>query len=426
MKLKILIVDDDDNSRNFLEHVLLSQGYHVESVHNGAEALVKAEQSPPELIISDILMPELDGFELCRRIKTDDRLRSIPFVFYSAILVAQEDERLAMKLGASRFLVKPMDLIDFVKMIKEVIGEHQQMTLPVPDRPLADHRELQRLQIQALRRRLEQKVAELTQERQARKRSEEDYRQLKSTLQQLITQAVAEERKKDDLLIIQGRQAVMGEMINSIAHHWRQPINTLGLLAQDMQLTYKHRGLDKEFIDANLRKTMEVVRNMSRTIDDFRTFFRPDREKVEFKVLQVISNVQSFLKASFEAQNIRIKVQSTVDPVVRGYPGEFSQVILNILLNARDAFNGHLTQRQTVSLRIVCKEGRTIISIADNAGGIPKEIIDQVFDPYFSTKGPDRGTGIGLFMSKSIIEKNMGGRLTVRNVRDGAEFRIEL
>ena len=94
MKMKILIVDDDENSRVFLERALLKQGYHVESVQNGAQALAKFEQSPPGLIISDILMPELDGFELCRRVKTDDRLRTIPFIFYSATFVAQEDRRL--------------------------------------------------------------------------------------------------------------------------------------------------------------------------------------------------------------------------------------------------------------------------------------------------------------------------------------------
>ena len=105
VKMKILIADDDENSRVFLERALLKQGYNVESVQDGAQALAKAGLSPPELIISDILMPELDGFE--RRVKTDDRLRTIPFIFYSATYTGPEDKRLAMKLGASRFHIKP-------------------------------------------------------------------------------------------------------------------------------------------------------------------------------------------------------------------------------------------------------------------------------------------------------------------------------
>jgi len=425
--MKILIVDDDEICRNFLERILLEQGYQVEGVPNGKQALDLAAQEPPELIISDILMPELDGFELCRRVKTDDRLRNIPFVFYSAIFVAEEDERLALKLGASRFLVKPMELDCFVKMIRDVIREHQQMLLPVPDRPLADRRELERLQMDALKRRLEQKVAELARERQTRKKREEDYRELENTLQQLIGQAVEEERKKDDQAIIDGRQAVMGEMINNLAHQWRQPINMLGLLAQDLYLSYKHGALTKGIIEGNLKKTMELVKGMSRTIEDFRTFFKPDRQKVDFKVVPVISKVQSLVQGSFEAKQIGIKVEASGDPVVTGYPGEFSQVILNILLNARDAFPELQAQQQrVVSVQVEVQDDRTVITISDNAGGIPGEIIGKVFDPYFTTKGPDRGTGVGLFMSKSIIEKNMGGSLTVRNVGDGAEFRIVL
>lgn len=424
--VKILIADDDENSRVFLERALLKQGYQVESAQNGALALAKADRSPPELIISDILMPELDGFELCRRVKTDDRLRGIPFVFYSATYVAPEDKRLAMKLGASRFLIKPMELADFTRMVRDVIGECIRGKLPVPQRPLAELQELDRMQIDALTRKLEKKVAEAARERQARVRSEEDYRHLKGSLKELIARAVDVERKKDDSLIIRGRQAVMGEMINNIAHQWRQPINTLGLLAQDLQMTYKFGDFSKEFIDANVKKTMAVIQGMSRTIDDFRTFFKPDREKVEFKVLKVISKIRSFLDEGFRAENISLELHATDDPLVIGYPGEFYQVLLNILLNAKEAFAAHAVEKPVVTLRVCVKNGRTVVVIADNAGGVPAEIIDRVFDPYFTTKGPDRGTGIGLFMSKNIIERNMGGSLTVRNFGKGAEFRIEL
>jgi signal transduction histidine kinase len=426
MKMKILIVDDDENSRVFLERALLKQGYRVESVNNGAQALARVDSSPPELIISDILMPELDGFELCRRVKTDDRLRGIPFIFYSATYVAPEDRVLALKLGASRFIIKPIELNDFTRMIEEVLGEYKQMKLPVPDRPLGGHNELDQLQVDALTRKLEQKVAELARERGARKKSEREYHELKERVQQLVREGVAQKRKQDDLLIIEGRQAVMGEMINNIAHQWRQPINTLGLLAQDLQMTYRFGEFNREYIDANVKKTMEVIQAMSKTIDDFRTFFRPGREKVDFKVLKVVSKIRLLLEGSFDAKQIAMELKSSGDPVVRGYPSEFSQVLLNILINARDAFLQQKVESPRVTITVFAEQGKTVILVADNAGGIAPEIIGKIFDPYFTTKGPDRGTGIGLFMSKSIIEKNMGGSLTVRNAQGGAEFRIEL
>jgi C4-dicarboxylate-specific signal transduction histidine kinase len=424
--MRILIVDDDENSRVFLERALLKQGYAVESAQNGAEALARAESSPPELIISDILMPDLDGFELCRRVKKDDRLRGIPFIFYSATYVTPEDRHLAMKLGASRFLIKPMELDTFSDLIRDVLNEYRQRKLEVPLAPLARPGALDRMQVQALTRKLEHKMRELAREREAREKLEQECRELKERMKEVIRDAVDEERKKDDGLIIQGRQAVMEEMINNIAHQWRQPINTLGLLAQDLQMTFRMGELSREYMEANVKRTMEVITAMSKTIDDFRTFFKPNREKVEFRVLRVISKIRNFLEGGFDSKQIRLQLDCGDDPVVKGYPGEFSQVILNILINARDAFAGQKIDDPLVTVRVTCEGGKTVILISDNAGGIPGEIIEKVFDPYFTTKGPDRGTGIGLFMSKSIIEKNMGGSLTVRNVEHGAEFRIEL
>jgi C4-dicarboxylate-specific signal transduction histidine kinase len=331
-----------------------------------------------------------------------------------------------MKLGASRFMVKPMELGNFVQMVSDVIGECREMKLPVPDRPLAGRQELDRLQMDALSRKLDQKVRELAVERRAHRRSEEEYQQLKSTLKQLIRQAVEEERKKDDLVILQGRQAVMVEMINNIAHQWRQPLNTLGLLAQDLQMTYRVGDISREFVDANVKRTMEVIRGMSKTIDDFRTFFKPEPEKVEFKVLKVIAKMRSFLEGSFKQGRIGMEIQTSGDPVVLGYPGQLSQALLNIMINARDAFSDRQVDQPRVTLRLSTQDDRAIIIVADNAGGIAPELLDRIFDPYFTTKGPDKGTGIGLFMAKVMIEKNMGGNLSVRNLEDGAEFRIEL
>ncbi len=176
--MKILIVEDDVNSRIYLERALLSQGYLVESAVNGVQALEKAAQSPPDLIISDIMMPEMDGFELCRRVKTDEQLRTIPLVFYTATYIEQKDEKLAMALGASRFLIKPMELDDLFTAIKSVVDEYHKRTLEVPVQPMAGVRELDRMQLEVLTRKLDKKVRQLEDEREVSRKRENKYRKL--------------------------------------------------------------------------------------------------------------------------------------------------------------------------------------------------------------------------------------------------------
>jgi signal transduction histidine kinase len=174
-----------------------------------------------------------------------------------------------------------------------------------------------------------------------------------------------------------------------------------------------------------VKDVMKQLQHMSQTIDDFRNFIRPDKKKTDFDVIQAIQHTIHLVIDSFTSNAIRITTPSAGGAIINGYPNEFSQVLLNILLNARDAFlEGNISDR-VVTIDSWVENGRTVITIADNAGGIPAESLNRVFEPYFSTKG-GQGTGIGLFLSKNIIENSMGGRLTVRNTTEGAEFRIEV
>jgi C4-dicarboxylate-specific signal transduction histidine kinase len=251
--------------------------------------------------------------------------------------------------------------------------------------------------------------------------------ELNISLEQRVADAVLESRKKDQILISQGRQAAMGELIGNIAHQWRQPLNTLGLIVQELQMTYGRDEFNKESLDVSVKKAMELISHMSHTIDDFRNFFKPDKEKILFHVNQAVVKILSLVKLGFKNLSINIEVIGTDDTEIFGYAHEYSQVLLNILLNCRDAFEGSNIDRQRVITITVSKEdNKSVVTVADNAGGIPEDIIDKIFDPYFTTKGPDKGTGIGLYMAKTITEKNMGGRLTVRNTAEGAEFRIEV
>jgi PAS domain S-box-containing protein len=233
-------------------------------------------------------------------------------------------------------------------------------------------------------------------------------------------------REKEQMLLQQSRLAAMGEMINNIAHQWRQPLNTLGLIIQKLPLFYDTDAFNREFLEENCVNSMKQIQHMSQTINDFRDFFRSDKEMVMFSLDAVTRQAVAFVDQTFQDLKIKIDLDTKKSLMVRGYPNEFAQVLLNILMNARDALVGNNTADARIVLRTFKDGDSAVVTVTDNAGGIPEEVIDMVFDPYFTTKGPDKGTGLGLFMSKAIIEKNIAGRLTVRNTGNGAEFRIEV
>lgn len=238
--------------------------------------------------------------------------------------------------------------------------------------------------------------------------------------------AVNELRSNERLLIQQSRLAAMGEMIANIAHQWRQPLNILGLVIQEMRLSAQRGTISAEALNSGVTKAMQVIAAMSQTIDDFRNFFSPDKARVVFSIKEVVEKMLFLMEGDFKNLQVRVEVSGEEDRQIEGLRNEFSQAVLNIFTNARDAFREKQVSDPRLIVNIFSEGFATVIAICDNAGGIPEEIIDKIFDPYFTTKGPDKGTGIGLFMSRTIIEKNMGGRLRVRNTGEGAEFRIEL
>ncbi|RII27763.1 MAG: hypothetical protein CXR31_05925 [Geobacter sp.] len=244
------------------------------------------------------------------------------------------------------------------------------------------------------------------------------------TLERL--QAIEELRAKERIMIQQGRQAAMGEMIGNIAHQWRQPLNTLGLIIQQMKYYYELGEFNGEFLESSTKKSMALIRHMSNTIEDFRDFFKPDKEMCLFSINNAIKQSVALIDASFKAQFIGLEVDTSGDPIINGYTNEFSQAILNILVNARDVILERSVANGQVRIQSRMEDGNAVVIVSDNGGGIPDDIMEKIFDPYFTTKGPDRGTGIGLYMAKTIIERNMGGRLTVSNDQGGAMFRIEV
>lgn len=259
-----------------------------------------------------------------------------------------------------------------------------------------------------------------------RKRAEQRIERLNRTLEKRISAEVAHNREKDHLMIQQSRLAALGEMIGNIAHQWRQPLNAVGLIVQSLLDPFDNEGPDREQLAQSVGQAMEIIQHMSQTIDDFRGFFKPEKESCAFSLSDVIRKAVSLVEAGFRSNAVAVTLDLKEDVRIVGYPNEYAQVLLNLLHNAKDIAIERRIRNPWVKIRLRSKGGRSVVTVSDNAGGIPASVRDRIFEPYFSTREQGKGTGIGLYMSKSIIEKSMGGRLLARSRAGGAEFIIEV
>ncbi len=225
--MKILVVDDDEDSRIVLKAALSGAGYTVCSAANGAQALEQARRAAPDMIVSDILMPEMDGYALCRAVKGDRQLRGIPFIFYTATYVEPQDEQLAMDMGASRFIVKPMEPAKFLELVHEVLEQYNKQGLPVPERPRKDTRALDTEHAARLARKLDRKVGQLEVERQALRESESRVRLLLDSTAEAIYGIDLQGRctfANPACLHMLGHQSpedLLGRNIHTLIHHTR-------------------------------------------------------------------------------------------------------------------------------------------------------------------------------------------------------------
>ncbi len=258
------------------------------------------------------------------------------------------------------------------------------------------------------------------------RRTEKALRSLNEELETRVRERTAELREKDRMLLLQSRQAAMGEMIGNIAHQWRQPLIALELFIRDVKACHESGQFTGEYLDSFVARSLRAIHQMSQTIDDFMNFLKPNKAKVPFTPREAVEKALSFMEWGAGRPTITFDCDEGGDVPVTGFLNEYTQVLLNILQNARDALAERDIAAPAVRIRAFGENGRSVVTVADNAGGIPEEVMARVFDPYFTTKEEGKGTGIGLYMSRMIIERNMGGRLTVRNTGDGAEFRIEV
>lgn len=289
-----------------------------------------------------------------------------------------------------------------------------------------------------VRKRMEQKIRENTRQLEY----------LNSTLEKRVLEETTKRLQQEQILIYQSRLAAMGEMISAIAHQWRQPLNAVGLIIQDLLDAYEHGEFNRDYLLKSVDESGTLINYMSKTIDDFRNFFKPSKGKTVFDAKIAIGEVFQIVSAQLRDKLISIKLTCHTHnrvfedtskiiwceaSLVEGFKNEFEQAVLNILNNAKDAIlerkeKGLMgkDERGEIAVDFYGKDGRVIIRISDNGGGMPPEIMDRIFEPYFTTKEEGKGSGIGLYMSKIIIENNMDGKLSVGNSEKGTAFTIDM
>ena len=243
-------------------------------------------------------------------------------------------------------------------------------------------------------------------------------------LEKKIEEEVAKNRAKDQMMFQQSKHASMGEMLGNISHQWRQPLMEISsiFLPIEAKISMDIPLDNKEVLDS-IQKLNDITKYMSNTIDDFRNFFANDKEKISFEILEQINSTVNIISSSLKIHDIKLNIIIQKNTVMSGYKNEYSQVLINIINNARDVLIQRKIENPKIKITITENKNEIITKIEDNAGGIKITPIVKVFDPFFTYEKLN-GSGIGLFMSKLIIEKNMNGKLEVSNENEGAIFTI--
>ncbi|RXJ88481.1 histidine kinase [Arcobacter sp. CECT 8983] len=233
-----------------------------------------------------------------------------------------------------------------------------------------------------------------------------------------------DKNEKEKLLIHKEKLASMGEMINNIAHQWRQPLTHLSFINMNLQMASYDKKLTKEYLNEKIEESNTQLEFMSNTIDSFRDFYKPQKEKENFYLSKAVKQAVDIMSELLKKQNIDLELDIRKDKKVYAYENEYSQVVLNLITNAKDVLIQRQIEDAKIKITIDSYFDKSFTTVCDNAGGIEKAHLNKIFEPYFTTK--DKGSGIGLYMSKTIINSHFKGKLRVENKKEGACFTIEV
>ena len=251
-------------------------------------------------------------------------------------------------------------------------------------------------------------------------------RELNSSLAARVHEEVNAHREKDKMLIQQSKMAAMGDMLSMIAHQWRQPLNQMSYLLMNIESAYEYKEMTPHYMQEKVNEGTKLLEYMSHTIDDFKNFFKPDKARSDEQLSDVINATISLVQKSLDTHNITLHVNcnSTISLLI--YRNELLQVLLNLLSNAKDALLMKAIEKPEIWIDLFDENHNAVIEVSDNAGGVDETIMEKIFEPYFSTKGEQSGTGLGLYMVKTIVERHLNGTILIENKTHGACFKVIL
>ena len=382
-KDKILIIDDSKFICKQVTTVLEPRNYIVTSTYDGASGIEKVKKENFNLLILDMELPDMHGLEVLEIIRKDPELLDIPIVVLSGT-ATPDIIRNVLKNGANDFLKKPFVFEEFILKVDLWIDYFKN------------------------KKELSDKTTKLN--------------AMNENLHRLVKEEVHKNYTKDKIMFAQSRHAQMGEMISMIAHQWRQPLNIISTASSIINHKIQKDNLSKVLVNDLTLKISKNIEYLSDTIDDFRNFFKLDKKMIVSDFNIVIEKSLVLIKSSIEEKKIELDVEIKSIEKFNSYENELIQVVLNILKNSEDVLIEKKIQNPKIS---ICINNR-VLSILDNGGGIQQDYIDKIFDPYFSTKKEKEGTGLGLYMSKIIIDDHCCGKLEIQNTQEGAKFIISL
>ncbi len=372
--ISVLYVEDQiDIQEEFVDILqLLIDEIHVAS--NGQQGLDQYHKRLPDIIITDIQMPLMSGLEMVKKIRERDQ--DIPIVITSAF-------------EESKYLLEAIDLGVEYYLLKPVMLDKLQERLNLIKKRIMQKRELEAYQLY---------------------------------LEDRIEEEIALSEAKEALLIEQNKSSEVGQMVSIIAHQWKQPLHYLNLLIEDLGMEYEYQPLSKEYINDFVKKGTKRVNFLSETMDNFLNFYRSETEIKEFSLSKVIHEISKFLGMSFKSLGITIDITVREDFSLHGIENELQQVILNLINNAKEAFEGQKRADAKISIEILKKSDKGVVIVQDNAGGIPSDAIKKIFNIEYTTK--ENGNGIGLYLVKKIVEERFKGSVDVSNTPSGACFNL--
>jgi len=365
-KQTILVVDDTEINVDILISIL--KQYDVIAALSGKEALDILQTEHVDLVLLDIMMPDINGYEVCQRLKADEKTKNIPIVFIT-VKTGEDDVKKGFEYGAVDYVTKPFNPVELLARVKT------------------------HLDLQSYQRHLELRVEE----------------------------EIQRNRLQDQLLHQNAKQASIGEMLMHIAHQWKQPLSELGSI--NLSLLGKleqHTPIEHDALHQTCEQVEQIIKFMSDTIQTFQDFYKPITHNSFFSVDTVIQQATHIVSATYDYHNITLQIHKEKTPKAYGNANEYAQIILNLLTNAKDAHIANKTSHPKVAIHISQENNRSHVCIIDNAGGISNVCVEDLFKPF---KSSTNNSGIGLYMSKIIVEKN-GGSIALEPFEDGTKCTV--